>query len=181
MIYAPISRKPSIQRSFRAACGSERPRLSASRSFSTTAARKGRRRISTSQGSSSRMKRQALGKGLGSLIPGKPREDLLAATNASHSTEGEARSQMSAADISAIDIASIANTPRREHSGSAAGPSDAAVGPSDASLSLAGGDRSIAPEGEASGRAGALQWIDIDRIKPNPLQPRKQFPPEQIE
>jgi ParB family chromosome partitioning protein len=28
---------------------------------------------------------------------------------------------------------------------------------------------------------GSLQWIDVDRIRPNPLQPRKQFPEEELQ
>ena len=158
------------------------------------------------------MKRQALGKGLSSLIPDKAELARLTPPRADSPGGGEgANPQMSAADIekmakhqgkpiemSAADMAGAAIPSTRAH-GAGGGPSPAldaasalrgapAARPStrSAAAPAAVGAPGALPEATTATVATAsggssLQWIDIDRIKPNPLQPRKQFPEEEIE
>ena len=149
------------------------------------------------------MKRQALGKGLGSLIPGRDTLDALATEKGKAGAEREAQPpQMSAADI---ERASRKRTSHRAPAGEQtvrnrtaedAGP------PVVTSAEVDEGQVAHPVEAEPASRAlghetaamddastqvviGAsspsLQWVDIDRIRPNPQQPRRHFPEAEIE
>lgn len=158
------------------------------------------------------MKRQALGKGLGALIPDGGGTELLPKSGVkvrpearSPGKEARPNDEVSAADMASIPETDVdSSTPRGSRMGSAGASGsqerpETAKRPSDTSResgaeqeedAAARDPRSTASAREASPRPEqadrvpgdvALQWLDIDRIKPNPLQPRRQFHAEQIE
>jgi ParB family chromosome partitioning protein len=159
------------------------------------------------------MKRQALGKGLGSLIPDKTGLEALAPSRASSTTAKSGavgKNRQSAADVLAktrelqspaagstgragLRPVSAADIPPPEatrpagasHEGESA-PSGAA---GEATPRASGAPASMGPSvgssvgilPPAAAGAGLLQWLDIDRIEPNPRQPRRQFPEQELE
>ena len=109
------------------------------------------------------MKRQALGKGLSALIPAGTIADPTVPPPPQVFDRGrQVEPKKSAADgvhrkkPKPPDTA-VEFLRRDPESGAVAGPE------------------------QGSSPAGALVWLDIDRIHPNPLQPRKRFPADQIE
>ena len=106
------------------------------------------------------MKRQALGRGLSSLIPDKGKDPIAGVDLRSPRT--------SAADtLARRDIGS------EPHGVKGAGPVTAVTATAEPA----------SPETTSTdARAGgSLQWVDIDRIHPNPYQPRKHFQETEIE
>lgn len=120
------------------------------------------------------MKRQALGRGLSSLIPDKPREPL---------TGIDPRvSRKSAADVG-LERKKSGNGGATEGPVSAM-PAAEIVERRDDALDIRYEAPDIRDESSPSAEAraaGSLQWVDIDRIHPNPYQPRKQFQETEIE
>src|SRR5262245_53101425 len=108
------------------------------------------------------MKRQALGRGLSSLIPEKGKDplagiDLRSPRKSAADVGPEGRKQPVSGDAPAV--ASVAAATSTE-------PAD---------------DLAASAPASATNPAGTLQWVDIDLIHPNPYQPRKQFPETEIE
>lgn len=166
------------------------------------------------------MKRQALGKGLSSLIPGKGDLDSMRPTSPppvpqNPATSGEkkpdadlaAKKDMSAADTFPAPGSTVPSTPQSARTPAERGPIEthkstprSTATPGKAAGSMGGGIVSaadIAKTGSAAGsltmdlpavsgpatggsQSGMFQWIDIDRIQPNPNQPRRQFPDAEI-
>ena len=129
------------------------------------------------------MKRQALGKGLGSLIPNKSAADgfVLADTGTGPTGEESAKSK-SAADIPMVaprrQSRSEKQEPQTESAMDVETPvAKAATSPSarDQAAPPAAAPHRSTPTGGAS-----LQWIDTDRIHSNRFQPRKRFPEEEL-
>jgi ParB family chromosome partitioning protein len=113
------------------------------------------------------MKRQALGKGLSSLIPDKTGLTTLNPQPAGAPRGGEeAMPPMSAADIE--------KALKRQGSSIEMSAADMAG-------ALAPAVPAVAPAPAAAAGSSALQWVDIDRIKPNPAQPRKNFQEDELE
>ena len=152
------------------------------------------------------MKRRALGKGLGSLIPSSPAKPLgstidsappppmSAADIARASARKPVATQVDAADVTVLESRSEAQVESDPVAGAADSnpPSTPAMG---AEQTLSDGDgETVSPRDESAqvspisvipgadtSRSGGLQWIDIDRIRPNPLQPRKVFATGQLD
>jgi ParB family chromosome partitioning protein len=113
------------------------------------------------------MKRQALGRGLSSLIPEKGKDplagiDLRSPRKSAADTRPETRKQATGDALAQPGEAGAMAM------GTLGGP---------AAEEAARTER-LSPEARA---AGTLQWVDIDLIHPNPYQPRRQFQEAEIE
>jgi len=118
------------------------------------------------------MKRQALGRGLSSLIPDKSKDplagiDLRTPRRSAADINPEAPKQA----ISSTSAVSAGAT-------SAASEAAAIIDPAAAMIGESAPPEHVTPEARAS---GTLQWVDIDLIHPNPYQPRRQFQETDIE
>jgi ParB family chromosome partitioning protein len=112
------------------------------------------------------MKRQALGRGLSSLIPEKGKDPvagigLRSQRKSAADTTPAGGKQAPAGAVESVDP--MAATDAAVHAVVAADAVPVQPPP---------------PEARAS---GTLQWVDIDRVHPNPYQPRRQFQETEIE
>ena len=121
------------------------------------------------------MKRQALGRGLSSLIPDKGKDplagiDLRPPRKSAADTAAEVQRKGPACQGGSSTISMETATASMETATAEAVPilteTDIAAD--------AGGS-------QATHASGTMQWVDIDLIHPNPYQPRKQFPETEIE
>src|SRR5262245_56808707 len=128
------------------------------------------------------MKRQALGRGLSSLIPDKGKDPLagidLRSRRSAADMRPEARKQASEAPANKLmDVGPLA-----EEAFEASAISATAEGIESVPTEYVSPEaRAFTHSSEGASSAGTLQWVDIDLIHPNPYQPRKQFPEAEIE
>lgn len=138
------------------------------------------------------MKRQALGKGLSSLIPDRSGTSLRTPKGAAERSPAESPPpQMSAADIARAarkpegrktpdEVAMVGGVGATAVEAEAEGPTSTA-----ASMASAMAGHDLAEDATVAGRGAAggagLVWIDVDRIHPSKYQPRKRFGETELE